>query len=293
VYAASITPLDEAGKPDLKATPEYLAFLAERGCHGALILGTTGEGPSFSPEERVAIWEAAISVRESFPAFRLFAGTGTPSLPETISLNKAAFNLGFDAVVVLPPFYYRNADDDGLFDWYTQVIDASVPEGKQLLGYHIPAVSGVNLSLELLKRLNSAAPDKFAGLKDSSGDIEHAQMLITNLESKLILVGHDKLLADALKAGASGCITALANLQSPLLRAIWDAYQVAEDTDELQESLNAGRTVLDSYPPAPAFLKAMLHEMHGFPNWTVRAPLRGLDKQQAQEALVSLQDIQK
>lgn len=293
VYAASVTPLKEAGDPDLEAIPAYLAFLAGRGCHGALLLGTTGEGPSFSPDERTAIWQAAASVRENFPDFRLFAGTGTPSLTETISLNRAAFDMGFDAVVVLPPFYYRNAGEEGLFAWYSQVIENSVPEGKHLLGYHIPAVSGVGLPLNLLKRLSTSALDKFAGLKDSSGDIEHAEKLLANLEGKLILVGHDKLFADALNAGASGCITALANLMSPLLRAIWDAHQGAEETGEMQESLNAARAVLDTYPPAPAFLKALLHEMHGLPNWALRAPLQALDQKQIQEALDAMQRFQK
>lgn len=292
MYAASVTPLDKMGNPDLGAMPDYLAFLAQRGCHGALLLGTTGEGPSFSSDERIAIWEAAVLVREKFPDFRLFAGTGTPSLSETIALNKAAFDLGFDAVIVLPPFYYRNAGEEGLFAWYSQVIKASVPDGKQLLGYHIPAVSGVGLPLDLLERLSSSWLDKFAGLKDSSGDLEHAVRLVAKLEGKLILVGHDKLLADALSAGASGCITALANLYSPLLRAIWDTYQRGEDASKLQESLNAARAVLDAHPPAPAFLKAMLPEMHDLPQWGLRAPLLGLDQKQTREALTAMQRVQ-
>jgi 4-hydroxy-tetrahydrodipicolinate synthase len=274
VYAASVTPIDPSGKPQLAAIPEYLAFLADRGCHGALLLGTTGEGPSFSAEERIAIWQAAKEVRTVHPEFRLFAGTGTPSLSETISLNQAAFDLGFDAVVVLPPFYYRGASDDGLFDWYSQVIEASVPDGKHLLGYHIPAVSGVALSFELLENLSASSPDKFAGLKDSSGDFIHAQKLLEKLADRLILVGHDKLLSDSLHSGACGCITALANIQSPLLRAIWDAHQLGEDPCQLQESLNAARAVLDSHPPAPAFLKSLLHTEFDFPNWALRAPLR-------------------
>jgi 4-hydroxy-tetrahydrodipicolinate synthase len=267
--------------------PNYLAFLADRGCHGALLLGTTGEGPSFSSEERIAIWQAAIKVRELYPDFRLFAGTGTPSLSETISLNQAAFDLGFDAVVVLPPYYFRTATDAGLFDWYSQVIEASVPEGKHLLGYHIPAVTGVGLSIDLLENLSASYPGKFAGLKDSSGDFEHARQLVDKLEDKLILVGHDKLLSDSLQSGASGCITALANLHSPLLRAIWDAHKKGEDTSQLQETLNAARAVLDAHPPAPAFLKAILHSEYDLPNWALRAPLRAFEDAQiraAQEA---------
>jgi 4-hydroxy-tetrahydrodipicolinate synthase len=80
VYAAALTPLKADYSPDLQAIPGLLDFLARRGCHGALILGTTGEGPSFSPDERVEIFRAALEIRKLQPDFHLLAGTGTPSL---------------------------------------------------------------------------------------------------------------------------------------------------------------------------------------------------------------------
>jgi 4-hydroxy-tetrahydrodipicolinate synthase len=103
VYAAAVTPLKPDFSPDADAIPHLLGFLAGRGCHGALMLGTTGEGPSFSPAERDGIWRAAMRVRQEHPDFRLLAGTGTPSLTETIDLTRLAFELGFDGVVTLPP----------------------------------------------------------------------------------------------------------------------------------------------------------------------------------------------
>src|SRR5512143_3179954 len=97
VYAAAVTPLKADFSPDVDAIPPFLSFLAGRGCHGALILGTTGEGPSFSPAERETIWRAAVKVRQQHPEFRLLAGTGTPSLTETIDLTRMAFDIVFDA----------------------------------------------------------------------------------------------------------------------------------------------------------------------------------------------------
>jgi 4-hydroxy-tetrahydrodipicolinate synthase len=273
IYAASVTPMLQDGSIDLEAIPKYLEFLAERGCHGALLLGTTGEGPSFSSEERVAIWEVALAIREKQPEFRLLAATGTPSLSETIKLNKSAFQLGMDAVVVLPPFYFRNADDEGLFAWFEMVIEGSVPKGQYLLGYHIPQVSGVGLSFELLKKLNEAFPNRFAGLKDSSGDLTHTEELVKILPRKTILVGNDRVLGPALKAGAGGGITALANLRSPLLRKIWDEHLKGNDSSKLQDELSKSRSVMDANPSTQAFLKALLHQMHDFPNWNLRPPL--------------------
>lgn len=277
VYAAAVTPLTPQGLPDLEALPLLLDFLARWGCHGVLLLGTTGEGPSFDPEERVAIWQAAAEWRaKEAPGFRLLAGTGTPSLTETISLTKAAFGFGYEAVCVLPPFFFRSAGEDGLFDWFSQVIERSVPEGRWLLGYHIPAVSGVGLPLSLLQRLDAAHPSRFGGLKDSSGSLDSARAYAAGLPGKAVLVGNDKLMAPGLDAGAAGCITAGANLWSPLLREIYDAHPRGASTAELQARVDALRAKMDASPPAPAYVKAMLNEQHSLPLWPVRPPLRDL-----------------
>ena len=92
IYAASLTPLKNDFTLDLEPVPSYLSFLANRGCHGTLLLGTTGEGPSFSPREREDLFKVAVAVRQEHPDFRLLAGTGTPSLQETI----LSYKLGED-----------------------------------------------------------------------------------------------------------------------------------------------------------------------------------------------------
>jgi len=120
-----VTPLKNDSSLDLDSVPTLLNFLASRGCHGALFFGTTGEGPSFSPTERETLLRAVCEYRSAVPGFRLLAGTGTPSLSETIELTKLAFDLGYDGVVVLPPYYFRKATDEGLFNWFSEVIRIS------------------------------------------------------------------------------------------------------------------------------------------------------------------------
>jgi len=277
VYAAALTPLKADFSPDIAAIPQYLTFLAQRGCHGALLLGTTGEGPSFAAHERVAIFKAAITIRDQFPDFRLLAGTGTPSLEETAALTQAAFDIGFDGVVTLPPYYFRSASEDGLFAWFTEIIHRAVPEGGAFLGYHFPNASGVPLSPTLLSRLKDAFPSRFAGLKDSSGNPEHAQHLGQLFGDDLfILTGNDRLFSSALDIGASGCITAMANLSSPDLRAVWDAHLNYQDKSPAQGRLNTARSVLDQYAPFAPTLKALLPHFHNFPHWAVRPPLMPL-----------------
>ncbi len=290
VYAAVVTPLRTDYTPDLASIPPLLDWLAQRGCHGALLLGTTGEGPSFAQEERGAIFQAGLEVRQRQPGFRLLAGTGTPSLEETISLTRLAFDLGMDGVVALPPYYYRKVSDDGLFAWFSEVLRRSVPSGGALLGYHIPPVSGVPLSPDLLARLKDAFPDQFAGLKDSSADADQAKMLGERFGNEfLILNGTDRLLSLALEAGASGCITALANLCSPDLRQVWDSYRLGHPDGEAQNRLNVARSVTERYPPAPPLIKALLNRLHGFPRWAVRPPLLPISDEVLQKAEAELE----
>lgn len=276
VYAAAVTPLLDSTL-DLDSVPRLLAFLASRGCHGAVLFGTTGEGPSFSPAEREALMRCARDARESIPGFRLIAGTGTPSLSETIHLTKLAFDLGFDSALVLPPYYFRKATDNGLLLWFRELIEKAVPADGFLLGYHFPNVAGIGFSLELLRRLKDQFPSQFAGIKDSSHDAGLARNLGEIFGSDLVvLTGTDSYLQLAMQHKAAGCITAPANILSPDLREVWDAMKEGRDSTEAQARVKKQRDVLDAYPPFPPTLKALLHRQHGLPHWSVRPPLESL-----------------
>jgi 4-hydroxy-tetrahydrodipicolinate synthase len=289
VYAAALTPL----KQDFSVNPDgmvpFLHFLAARDCHGVLLFGTTGEGPSFSAKEREAVLSASLEVRHTYPNFRLLAGTGTPSLEETVDLTRMAFDLGCEGVVVLPPYYFRKPSDDGLFEWFNLVIQRAVPEGGYLLGYHIPVQSGVPFSLDLLARLKDAHPRKFAGIKDSSGDPEYAVSLGRRFGPELLVLnGNDGLLLHALEHNAGGAITAMANLYSPLLRQVWDIYTQGGDAIDAQAQLNLRRHVVERYQPFPPTLKALLARLHGFELWPARPPLLPVAERTAETCLQEL-----
>ena len=292
VYAAAITPLKADYSLDLESLSLLLDFLAVRGCHGALLLGTTGEGPSFSASERAALWRAAAEWRESHPGFRLLAGTGSPSLSESVELNRVAFDLGFDAAVSLPPYYYRKATDDGLFSWFNEVIRRSVPSDAMLLGYHFPDVAGIGFSVPLLERLKKSFPVQFAGIKDSSHDADLAQRLGEVFGADLlVLTGTDSYLDLALENQAGGCITAPANLISPALREVWDLHQAGQDGFVVQEKVSHVRHLLEQFLPFPPLLKALLHHLHGLPRWAVRPPLVALAPETEGQVMKQLQEL--
>ena len=286
VYAAAVTPLKSDLSPDIEAVTPFLGFLASRGCHGALIFGTTGEGPSFSPEERKAVWKAAIKVREQYPKFKLLAGTGTPSLTETIDLTKLAFDLGFDAVVTLPPYYFRKATDDGLFNWFEQVINKAVPRDGFMLGYHFPGTAGIGFSIDLLARLKDSFPVQFAGIKDSSHDEKFTEALGQKFgESLAVFSGTDSDLTFALQNHAAGCITAPANVLSPGLREVYDGFISGKDVSASQKKVSEQRHVLEKYSPFPPLLKAVLAQKYQQPRWPVRPPLVEMTKENEKQML--------
>ena len=292
VYAAAVTPLKDDTSFDLESVPAFLRMLAAHGCHGALLFGTTGEGPSFSPKEREIFMRSARVYRQQLPGFKLLAGTGTPSLSESIDLTKLAFDLGYDGVVVLPPYYFRKATDEGLFNWFSELIKKAIPSHGYVLGYHIPATSGVGFSFELLARLKDSFPDKFAGIKDSSHDESFAAALGQRFgKDLLVLNGTDSYFHHALKNHAQGAITAAANLISEDLREIWDLYQAGKDPSETQTRVTEQRHILEKYMPFPPILKALLHKLHGFPKWTVRPPLEEIDEEKLEEAVKEFSEI--
>lgn len=286
VYAAAVTPLKPDSALDLDSLPALLKFLAGRGCHGVVLFGTTGEGPSFSPAEREQLLRTACEVRAATPGLRLLAGTGTPSLSETIELTKLAFDLGLDGVLSVPPYYFRKATDNGLFTWFSEVIQKAVPSDGYLLGYHFPSVAGIGFSMELLARLKDAFPAQFAGIKDSSHDSDLARELGKRFGPDLaVFSGTDSYVQLALQNKAAGCITAPANILSPGLREIWDLIEAGKDATQAQARVEKQREILEKYPPFPPTLKVLLHRLHGLPRWAVKPPLESL-AEEAEERVV-------
>lgn len=143
-----------------------------------------------------------------------------------------------------------------------------------ILGYNIPQMSGVSLSIPLLDRLKSAFPDQFAGLKNSWTEAGFAQDLGDHFGPNLVVMtGYDNLFQLSLSKHASGCITASATLISPLLRQLWDLAQRGQDPSAAQMEVNRIRGVMEKYPPSPALIKGLLARWHAFPRWNVCPPM--------------------
>lgn len=291
IFAAAVTPLTPDLAPDLGALPGLLDFLAGRGCHGALLLGTTGEGPAFSVDERLAVLCAGLQQRASaLPGFRLLAGTGCANLPDTIALTRAAFDHGADGVVVLPPFYFKGVSPGGLVEYFTDLIRAAVPASGRLLVYHIPQVSGVAIPAAAVARLRERFPRQLFGMKDSQDELAHTLSILEQFPGWGLFVGSDSLITDGLAGGAFGSITALANVTSRLDRAVWDAHATGTAAPEAQARLVRARQAIKGLN-GPAALKTALADLFGFPLWGVRPPLEPLTAEQRTRLIAALSEL--
>ena len=280
VFCAATTPVNEQGEVQLDLFAEHCLALLEEGAHGVALLGTTGEANSYSLTERKALLEAAIKI--GVKGEQLLPGTSACSVPETVELTRHAVGLGVKACVLLPPFYYKGVSDDGLFKFYKDVIEGVNDPRLKVVLYHIPQVTQIPLSHDLIERLIAAFGDTIVGIKDSSGDIENMKALVNRFSGFSVLAGADPLLKPLLEAGGAGCITATSNLRSDALRVVfdgWDKPELKDKVEAAQASIDAWRTLSNSYVQLPT-IKTMVSQKRGSDLWlNVRPPLMPLDEQ--------------
>ncbi len=155
VNCAATTPLDSRGGIDVARLHDHLQWLDRRGCVGFGVLGTTGEGQSFSLNERVAALEGL--VRAGANPQRLTVGTGCASMAETLELSRHAADLGCRACLVLPPFLFNEPGDDGLRAAFDPLLEMLAGTSTGAILYHIPKFTGVSISPALLVRLARVA----------------------------------------------------------------------------------------------------------------------------------------
>jgi 4-hydroxy-tetrahydrodipicolinate synthase len=267
VIAAIATPIDEAGEPDCPRATRLARFLLDNGCDGLNVLGTTGEATSFSLAQRTKLMNA---YREAgLPLDRLMVGTGAAAVADAIALTRHAAQLGFAGALVLPPFYYKGIQDDGLFAFTEAIVQATGDKPVPIYLYHFPGMSAVPWPVPLIKRLRTAFGARIAGLKDSSGDMPFAREA-TTIAGFAVFPSNEATLLEARNGPFAGCISATANLNADLCAR---AYH-AGDQAALDRAV-AIRKIFDG-KPLVAGVKALLAHIHRDPALArVKPPLAG------------------
>ncbi len=256
---------------------------------GIAVFGTNSEANSLSVDEKIELLDQLIDA--GIDASRLMPGTGLCALPDTVSLTEHATRLGCAGVLMLPPFYYKDVSDDGLYRSYAEVIERVGSERLKIYLYHIPPISQIAISISLIERLVKDYPETVVGIKDSSGDWSNTkEMLDAGWDDFRIFAGSESFLLQTMRNGGAGCISATANINPA---AIYDLYKnwQAPDAESKQQELIVLRDLVQQYPVIPA-LKSIVACNSNAPGWLrVRPPLEPLGKSLSDELTDKLTEM--
>lgn len=270
VLSPVVTPFND----DLSVDPDRLIsqcqWLLSQNV-GLAVFGTNSEANSMSVGEKILLLDRLIE--GGIDPGRMMPGTGCCALTDTVQLTSHAVKLGCAGTLMLPPFYYKDITDEGLFRSYAEIIERVGSNALRIYLYHIPPIAQVGISLDLIERLIKAYPENVVGVKDSSGDWGNTEsMLQRGWDDFRVFCGSESFLLQTMQQGGAGCISATANINPAAIHELFVEWP-SENADSLQDGLNTIRDLTQSYPMIPA-LKSVVAEFGGCQEWgIVRPPL--------------------
>jgi 4-hydroxy-tetrahydrodipicolinate synthase len=272
VIAPLVTPFGEDGAPDPDRFIAHADWLMRNGCTGLAPFGTTSEANSLGLDERMELLEELVDA--GVDAGKLLPGTGMCSTTDATTLTMHAVEAGCGGVLMLPPFYYKTPSEDGLFAYYSDVIEQVGDDRLKVYLYHIPPIAQVGIPVTLVSRLRKRYPDTIAGLKDSSGDWAQTKAFLAEHSDLEIFPGSEAYLLDGLRAGGAGTISASANVNAAALYKVYAAHTTGKaDADALQAKIGAIRKVFQT-PYMIPLIKAVIGHYRKDQDWArVRPPL--------------------
>jgi 4-hydroxy-tetrahydrodipicolinate synthase len=290
VLSPVITPFRKDYSPDAERFVRHCRWLLRSGCAGLAVFGTNSEANSMSVGEKRKLLESLVS--GGVPASALMPGTGHSALSDSIEMTRAAVELGCAGVLMLPPFYYKGVSDEGLYRNFAEVIERVGDERLQLYLYHIPPVSQVPITLNLIEKLLGKYPGIVAGVKDSSGDWSNTKAMLDSFakEGFDVFAGSEVFLLDNMRHGGKGCITATGNINPGPIANVYKNWRSAE-ADKLQAGITATRKVVQKQPMIPALKSAVAYFGNDAQWKTCRPPLVELTAAQEEELIRDLKAI--
>jgi 4-hydroxy-tetrahydrodipicolinate synthase len=306
VLAPVLTPFKADLSPDRERLIRHCQWLLSQKC-GLAPFGTTSEANSMSTNERIPLLDALIAA--GIDPSRMMPGTGCCSIMETVELTAHAVKHGCSGVLMLPPFYYKDVSEEGLYRYFSEVVQRVGDAHLRIYLYHIPPVAVVGITPKLVERLLKAYPNAIAGMKDSSGDWNNTKTFLDAFAETAgaartgfdVFVGSETFLLANMRNGGAGTISATANVNPA---PIYELYTVAlkafgaastdVDLESLQARLNVVRAVFSSrkFPSMIATLKQAIAFYANDPEWArVRPPLVALTTEQAKLLAAELKRI--
>ncbi|MDQ0198616.1 4-hydroxy-tetrahydrodipicolinate synthase [Neobacillus ginsengisoli] len=273
VSTAMVTPFDKKGHIDFAKTTQLVNYLIENGTDSLVLAGTTGESPTLSKEEKLALFAHVVKVVDK--RIPVIAGTGSNNTYASIELTKKAEQIGVDAIMVVAP-YYNKPNQEGLYQHFKAVADAtSLP----VMVYNIPGRSVVTIHPETVIRL-SKIPNIIA-IKEASGDLSAMTHIIANTDEDFLLYsGDDGLTIPVLSIGGAGVVSVASHVIGNEMQEMVKSFYAGENS----KAANLHQQLLPIMQglfaaPSPAPVKTAL-QVNGLDVGSVRLPLVGLTEQE-------------
>jgi 4-hydroxy-tetrahydrodipicolinate synthase len=305
VLAPVVTPFKADLSPDPQRFIRHCQWLLSQNC-GLAVFGTNSEANSMSAEERMTLLDALVAA--GIDPSRMMSGTGCCSITETVELTAHAVKHGCAGVLMLPPFYYKNVSEEGLYRYFSEVAQRVGDTRLRIYLYHIPPVAIVGITPKLVERLLKSYPNTIAGMKDSSGDWNNTKTFLDAFAVRSagaahtfdVFVGSESFLLANMRNGGAGTISATANVNPAAIHKLYVTCKQSKiknrksKLEHLQVRLNLVRDVFSSrkFPSMIAALKQAIAIYRNDPEWTrVRPPLVGLTAAQANLLAADLKAI--
>ncbi|WP_307408387.1 4-hydroxy-tetrahydrodipicolinate synthase [Neobacillus ginsengisoli] len=280
VLTAMVTPFDQNGEVDFNATRSLVNHLIANGTDGLVVAGTTGESPTLTTEEKVALFKFVVEVVDG--RIPVIAGTGSNNTRASISLTKLAEEVGVDGIMLVTP-YYNKPSQEGLYQHFKAIADST---RLPVMLYNIPGRSVVNMTVETIVRL--AKITNIVSIKDASGNLDAMADIISQTPSDFSLYsGDDGLTLPSIAIGGAGVISVASHIIGNEMQDMINSFK----NGNLQAAASAHRSLLPIMralfaAPSPSPVKAALN-MNGIHVGGVRLPLVPLNSEE-KDALESI-----
>jgi len=228
VLAPVVTPFKADLAPDPERFVKHCQWLLSQNC-GLAPFGTTSEANSMSKDERMSLLDALVAA--DIDPSRVMPGAGCCSITETVELTAHAVRHGCAGVLMLPPFYYKDVTEEGLYRYFSEVVQRVGDARLRIYLYHIPPVAVVGITPNLVERLVKAYPSAIAGMKDSSGDWDNTKTFLDAFAGGScqsgsdfdVFVGSESFLLANMRNGGAGTISATANVNPAAINALYQS----------------------------------------------------------------------
>lgn len=281
VLTAMVTPFDQHGEIDYNATRTLVNYLITNGTDGLVVAGTTGESPTLTTEEKIALFKFVVEV--SAGRVPVIAGTGSNNTRASISLTKQAEEAGVDGIMLVTP-YYNKPSQEGLFQHFKDIAEAtSLP----VMLYNIPGRSVVNMSVETIVRLSEIS--NIVTVKEASGNLDAMAEIISRTPDDFTLYsGDDGLTLPVLAIGGAGVVSVASHIIGNEMQEMITQFK----NGRVQEAAASHRSLLPIMKalfaaPNPTPVKAALN-MQGVQVGDVRLPMVPLNEEEKSALINSL-----